>query len=220
MSRPAWDVVGHFRDIADLWRAMTMQQRLETVAAAALLAMVILAARETRVSARMEILREQFHLPGDVAVSEFHDGGTKTRRPQIEGVANFTEAQYRAYEHSLDDPDVWRPTPLRYGGAALDGDYASDALRWRDHPLAGRPAYDPLVEWGELSQGRADAIENGRHFCFAVVREPAPGGELERDGAPGYRALACPEVRIGGEYLVRVAGALDPATRTLHMIVR
>lgn len=220
MSGLGWNTAGRVGSITAQWRALTMAQRWTTAAIGVAVVVLLLSLQQIRRAEQMAILREQFHVPGDIPIAEFRPGGGKTQWPEIQGVARLTETQYRAYERSLNDPDVWRPSPFRYGGSTIEGAYSTEALWWRERPPLPRYAGDPLSAWGNLSAERFYAIERGRHFCFAVLREPNQDRAPARNAPQRFRAMSCWDLNEDDRYFVRIMGAIDPDTRMLHMIVQ
>jgi hypothetical protein len=161
-------------------------------------------------AAEKEILRSQFHLPPDVALAEIAVD-RKKRAPfpaDIEGVAQFSSAQFRDYLARLDDPDLWRPQPFRYDGVTFGGAYSPNALLWKDLQGARQLA------WGHLSERRARMARSGRLLCFAVQHFDV------QEAAPSLRGGACSEIDGKAPKTVYVQGLIDYEARTLHMLVR
>ena len=178
------------------------------LAVAALL--LTLAAIGAPSAAEKELLRSQFHLPPDVALAEIAVD-RKKHAPfpaDIEGVAQFSSAQFRDYLARLDDPDVWRPQPFRYDGVTFGGPYSPNALLWKDLQGARQLA------WGRLSERRARMARSGKLVCFAVQHLD------EQEAAPSQRGGACSEIDGKAPKTVYVQGLIDYEARTLHMLVR
>jgi hypothetical protein len=160
--------------------------------------------------AEKEALRRQFRLPPEVALTKVRVD-RKPRgsfAPDVEGIVVFSEAQFREYVGTLDDPAVWKPVPLVHGGRVFAGPYSADALRWE--PLPGRHR----IAWVSLSWKQAQEAKHGRHLCFAV--QHVEGGE----GEGTYRGLAGWEVGETRMTAVYVQGLIDYDRKTLHMLIR
>ena len=157
-----------------------------------------------------ETLRSQFRLPPDVAIPKVRiSRKERLAEPSpIEGIAQFSDAQLDAYMTTLSNPDVWRPRPIHYGGAAFEGVYSPDALRWTDLPG------ERQLGWGALSWKEAQPVRKGSLLCF-VVHEVAG-----TDRRPSLRADACAAAERTTGRAVFVQGLIDFERRTLHMIVR
>jgi hypothetical protein len=155
-------------------------------------------------------LREQFHLPPDVSLSEVRviRKNRLASPPAIEGVVRFSETQFRDYVRCLDDPKIWKPAPLPYDGLAFDGPYSPEAIVWRDLPGKWR------IAWGSLSWKQAQEARNGKLLCFAVRQEGGEGASASFHGYP------CSEAVGTAMTAVFVQGLIDFDSKTLHMIVR
>jgi hypothetical protein len=155
-------------------------------------------------------LRTQFRLSDDVALAEVRvdRSGATLVPPPIEGVARFTEAQFRRYVAGLDDPRVWNPVPIVNGGSEFFGPYAPDTLVWRDLKVARQ------LGWGSLSWERAQRVRTGRLLCFTVREGGVVGDKAVFRGEP------CLPPNSPTANAVHVQGLLDVDAGELHMLIR
>ena len=160
--------------------------------------------------AEKETLRSQFRLPPEVALTKVRVDRKKRAPfpPDLEGCVVFSEAEFRDYVRTLDDPGVWKPVPLPHGGRVFAGPYSADALRWG--PLSGARQ----LAWGSLSWRQAQEVRRGRLLCFAVEFLGDEGGKA------AYRGVAARELAGRQVTAVFVQGLLDEDRRTLHMLIR
>lgn len=198
-----------------------------------LVAVVWLLSDGERSSRAEEILRTQFHIPES---AEF----TKSRHPRkgsayrIEGIVEFTEAQYAAYISKLDDPEIWKAQSYTFGWTTIDPPFAPGALAWNELPavyFAGATA----PRFGYLSKDVATNVESGRAFCLALrfprgqrkaswTRRVRKGDEhlwpVETPAAlDHFNGVACNQLGRNEMPQYILYGVLDAKTRTLHMII-
>lgn len=217
MSRSGGLSTERVPSLLSLWSALSVKQRWIAVAAVAGFFLLPLLLGWERRANRMEIIRQQFHLPPDIAFSQFEPGSSKLRSPAISGIVQFTDQQYRQYAAALHDSRVWRPTPLNYRGIGFINPYAPDALRWQDAAPHRRYGGDPLGRWGSSSEEQVHAMTKGRYLCFAVLKidSTASGG----DAGLQHKAVSCRQLQRTDEAVAVVKGALDDNGKTLHMLI-
>lgn len=154
-----------------------------------------------------QMLRTQFHLPGDVALTEVHidRSSAKPFPAPVEGLVRFTDAQFHQYVARLGDKSIWKPVPMSFGGAEFHGPYAADALVWRDLNGARQ------LGWGSLSWKQAQNARHGVLLCFAV---------REDGNSAAFRGEPCPPPNSPIVKGVYAQGLLDFETKELHMLIR
>lgn len=157
-----------------------------------------------------QLLRAQFHLPDDVALTEVYidRASAKLSPAPIEGLVRFTDTQFGEYVARLNDTGVWKPVPISFDGAEFYGPYAADALIWRNLADARQ------LGWGSLSWKQAQQARNGTLLCFAVRRDGT-----HRDKA-AFRGEPCPPPNAPTVEAVYVQGLLDFDAKKLHMLIR
>ena len=176
---------------------------------------------------RRALLVEQFHLPDDVAFVGLKNHTNKGWASSIDGIVQFTPAQFAAYEAALDDPTVWKHTPFEYRGVRADAEPEPDALKWWPGSMAILTGEMALfwVNWGHIHgqppDGGTDVWVKGprRSFCFAVMGERY-----------GNRVVPCNTLPANGSKTTRFAqgqrpelyvrGLLDLTERRLFMYVK
>lgn len=203
--------------LAGQWRAMTSSQRRTTLAiGAGFIIFIFLLGQSTRAT-HESILRRQFLLPNEVAVSHVRVAKrSSAERPAVEAIAQFSEKQFRDYARKLEDPGFWQPALLSIDGAPVNS-YSPGALRWNWGPQP-RQAGGRRISWGEMSRGLAAANRTGWVFCFALVPYPeAPSFENGYRRPDHYSAYGCSEVSRSEKADLFVVGMLDGDDQTLHM---
>ncbi len=179
-------------------------------------------------------LRGQFHLSKNTTFLEF-------RRPRrasankLEGIVQFTEAQFDDYRANLSNKNLWKPVSFGSDSVPVDGPFSYHALDWQKLPMPNFAGTRP-VRWGNLSRERVREIKHGRVFCVAHRRPP--GKRKSKLGRPTpkriirhqslmtpkrlekYIAMNCTELGRSENPVGYVLGVLDFEKRMLHMIVR
>ncbi|QTN20109.1 hypothetical protein HZ989_03235 [Brevundimonas sp. AJA228-03] len=195
------------------WGEATHAQRITAVAIIATLCGLILLLGRTQRDGQEKVLRDQFHLPDDVAFVVMEHGSAKLRWPRLRATAQLSDAALASYVGGLDRVEIWRPTPLHYRGVSRIDAYGPGALTWRSERPP--PAYgsDGMASGGIFADPDVQAIRRGRYFCFAVL--PLDPGPPPAD--PRHRAVPCSDLPRGTDPVAVVQGALDLDRRALHM---
>jgi len=197
------------------WRAMSVPQRWIVSVGIVGLILSLISIRDAERSRKMDLLREQFHLPAGIAFTDFDPGGSKVKWPVIRGTVTFSQTQYDAWVSALDDGKTWRPVPVRYRDVTTIGRYSADALRWRDYRPPPRRRDGGLPDWGIFFEAPVQSIRRGRYFCLAVLAvEPPPSRDDEKRDD---RAVSCWELGEQDAPVMVIEGVLDTDTRRLHM---
>lgn len=195
--------------------ALPIRQRWASAAfLIGLVAFVLFLGLERRAE-QMDVVRRQFHLPQAIPFAAFSMSDGKARWPQLTGVVQFSDGQYRDYVGSLDNGEVWGPIRLEYRGVSAFHQFSPEAFRWRSVPPAPRYAGDPIGRWGFASEPRVYALTDALYFCYGVITI-APEQSVE---PPRHRAVACRDLRTDEATHAIVKAALDAETRTLHWII-
>lgn len=161
--------------------------------------------------AETDILRQQFHLSKEIKFERVWIDRKQSvvNPPTIEAYVEFSEAEFRAYQGGLNNPDLWQSQPIHYDGHVFTGSYAPGTLSWYEKQ-AGR-----MMGWGTVSWKQAQDANHAKILCFAM-RYPGTNGAAI---AP-YDAEPCSERTRKLDAMLIVQGLLDEDNRALHMLVR
>lgn len=202
---------------ASQWRALTNWQRLKVAAIIGSLIVWGVLSNIERRATQTDFLRTQFHLPVTLEFTEFSANiGKAPQRPEIQGIVQFTDEQFRSYASTLNDQNLWRPTAFQFGSSPVINEYSAQALHWREKEPMPRYGGDRLPSWGNLSRERIYKIKHGSHLCFAGIKVSI----ASINTPPTHRIVACTQLTPSDKPIIRVLGALDSDTKTLHMSIR
>lgn len=185
-------------------------------------------------------LKKHFRLPEEISFLDF-------RRPRrasankLEGIVQFTNAQFDAYRANLADRNQWKPTSFETSLLTNIGPFSYRALEWQKLP---KPPFagSRRVRWGNLSREEAREIRHGQFLCLAYRNAPDKRQSKLRRLTPKkvkrlrkykpyrlpktpanldkFSAINCAELGRAERPIRYVFGILDFDSRKLHMIVR
>lgn len=199
--------------LVNQWRALTPGQRWGVTGTIALIVAVALILGWESRSEQRKILRQQFHLPSNMAFATFDGGSSKVRWPALQGSVQFSESAHAAYLETLNDPAIWTPDFPRYRGVTTVAETTPEALQWRDDRPPLRFGSDGMADWGIFGDESIRAIRRARFFCYAILELDTPAGEDDRK----TRAVSCWQLAAEDDPVLVVEGVLDLDRRTLHM---
>ncbi len=168
-------------------------------------------------SRRVQLV-ELFRLPADVEFVAFRSPYLRGGEQELEGVVQFTPAQWEAYVGTLDTPSAWDPRGFTHGGATVLATPPPEALQWREGAYAWiKDDFASFwVGWGFVQnkelQGKpgAGSARAWRSLCWAVL-----GEGFEQTVAPCRDYKHAPK---GLQFYVRAT--LEQESRRLFMYVR
>lgn len=220
VRKPEYFRPRHREGLVARFRAMTQRQRRTSIAVIVGFVVLATGVMFASRSAQLDVLRQQFHLPDDVAIADVSVQRRSTSgRPSAEAIAQFSAEQLDRYVSRLDDATLWRPTLESYGGVPI-ASYSPGALRWH---LPPKPMFVGArrLRVGHASR-KAVAVRDGRILCFGLKGFPDQrweGGKFPEQPTR-YAARGCTEFDREEAVGAYVLGILDFETRQLHMIIR
>ena len=185
-------------------------------------------------------LRKHFRLSEEITFLEIRYPRRGTAN-HLEGMVQFTKAQFETFRASLADRNLWKPTSFETSLLTTIGPFSYDALEWKELP---KPSFAGArrVRWGNLSREEARGIKHGQYLCLAYRRAPDKRqSKLRRQttikvtrlrsyipyhppktpaNLDKFSAINCAELGRAETPTRYVFGILDFDNRKLHMIVR
>lgn len=198
------------------WADLGTLQQVGVVAGLAATAVLALLAGQIRTSQHEGILRQQFHIPQEVALEHFSNQNKMTYRPRLEAVVRFDDAAYAAYAASLGNAALWSPVPFRYaGGGDITPAARGSGFMWYALPYPGW-AGDITMRWGSNAMDAAQYVRNGRYYCTAIIAEHS----ATPDQPKRFTAKACRDVPRGRIAVAAILLAvLDADSKSLYATI-
>ncbi|MEZ5850959.1 MAG: hypothetical protein R3D68_09975 [Hyphomicrobiaceae bacterium] len=202
------------------FKALTPRQRVHATILVVGFFAVLIWGGLTRRMAQIDMLRSQFNIPEDVAVTSVRTYRWSTpSRPQFTAIATFSQEQLQAYVATLDDTSLWRPALQAYGDIPV-ASYSPDALRWTTGPVAAT-AGQRRIRIGRSAPDSIRFLRDSRVMCFALQgRIGDRAVNWSREQPDHYVAKGCSEFDRDENVGKIVLGILDMGTGLLHVSIR